>query len=85
MFKKLDENDTEKWASASCAAHTWMGVEDFILEKLVDYCLKTLDGHISLHFDGIRIEYQTMCDAVSKVRHEYIDAEKKRYIFKKSL
>ena len=58
-----------------------MGVEDYMLEQLVDFCLKYVDGHISLHFDRVRIQYETVRAAVEPVRYQYIDAEKKRDIF----
>ena len=46
----------DKWLEASVASHMWMGVEDYILTTMVDACLEFARGHLSLHYDGFRVE-----------------------------
>eukprot|EP00959_Pyramimonas_sp_CCMP1952_P275578 5760325-Pyramimonas_sp.AAC.1 len=37
-----------------------MGCEDYILENLVEYLLQYSKGHMSLHYDGVRAQRDTM-------------------------
>jgi hypothetical protein len=59
-FKVLVGDAQCEWPEASAFSHLWMGVEDFISEKWADFCMQQGPDHLSLHYDGIRIDKGTI-------------------------
>ena len=55
-LRSEEEGEARRWPEASTLAFFWQGVEDFILEAMVQYARMHPAQHISLHFDGIRID-----------------------------
>jgi hypothetical protein len=47
---------TKGFAEASCFAYLWNAVEDYILSNWVDFIVKGDVKHLSLHFDGVRVD-----------------------------
>ena len=48
--------EPEIWAEASVASHLWMGVEDFVIWQWTQLITQHRFEHLSLHFDGIRVD-----------------------------
>ncbi|CAK0802818.1 unnamed protein product [Prorocentrum cordatum] len=53
---KLLESAQHKWLEASLASYMWQGVEDHCLEQWVDFVMEEKVSHVSLHFDGLRVD-----------------------------
>ncbi|CAK0905471.1 unnamed protein product [Prorocentrum cordatum] len=53
---KLLESAQDKWSEASLASYMWQGVEDYCLEQWVDFVMEEKVSHVSLHFDGLRVD-----------------------------
>ena len=72
VFDALSEDPDVKHPDRSVAAHLWMGCEDYILQVLVHYLLEFNNAHMSLHFDGVRIDQKTaeaVAEAVGRDGH----------------
>jgi hypothetical protein len=48
-------DDAKSWPEATTLFYTWSPVEDHVLEALCDYGLSLGPGHLSLHYDAIKI------------------------------
>ena len=48
--------DPKKWPESSTLAYVWQGLEDHILDAMVQYVEQKPTQHVSLHFDGLRVD-----------------------------
>ncbi len=49
---------------ASCFAHFWQGVESYVLDAWLQFVKQRHVRHLSLHYDGIRVDWQSLqCEA----------------------
>lgn len=55
-LRQHDGDDAKKWPESSTLAYVWQGVEDHVLQSMVEYTLTKDTTHLSLHFDGLRID-----------------------------
>ena len=67
VYEELEETPSCAWPAASVAAHMYFAVEDYILEKWLDIALKHVVGHCSMHFDGLRLQRETVAKIVQNV------------------
>ena len=56
-----------KWPAASTFAYMYQGAEDYILEAMVGYCLPFHASHLSLHYDGIRVDEGLVREALQAI------------------
>ena len=49
------QENVDCWAEASTASHVYFAAEDYVLEKIVEFLLQAVSGHVSLHYDGVRL------------------------------
>ena len=56
VFQSLNLDDDCKWPAASTFAYMYQGAEDYILEAMVGYCIQFQVSHLSLHYDGMRVD-----------------------------
>ena len=61
VFLKRVQSPDRTFPEASTLFAYWTAVEDVILSSLVDFCLKFTLGHLSLHYDGIRLDAELPC------------------------
>eukprot|EP00959_Pyramimonas_sp_CCMP1952_P220031 4600298-Pyramimonas_sp.AAC.1 len=43
-----------KWAESSTFSYLWQGVENYILQHVLNFICEERVKHLSLHFDGVR-------------------------------
>ena len=55
-LREAQAGEFKKWPEASTVAHLWQGVEDHILEVMCEYACSAATRHVSLHFDGLRVD-----------------------------
>lgn len=53
---------TKDWPEATAFHHLWTIAEDICLEAWMKFCLRLNPSHLSLHFDGIRIDAGSVPD-----------------------
>ena len=58
---RADEREC-RWPEASLASHLWQGVEDHVLSSMRQFAAARHCSHLSLHFDGIRIDRAAALD-----------------------
>ena len=56
VYRAVQDNKNVAWPEASCLAHLWQGVEDVVLTAMTNYTAQHPYQHLSLHFDGLRID-----------------------------
>jgi hypothetical protein len=85
---------TKGFAEASCFAYLWNAVEDYICSTWVDFILQGDVKHLSLHFDGVRLDKER-CGGdegvedflrkseqhILQVTHYHVDLAVKRHSF----
>ena len=54
--KQMEGARAKQWPEASTLAYLWQGVEDRIVEVMTEAVLSTPTQHLSLHFDGVRVD-----------------------------
>ena len=57
-----------KWPESSAFHHLWTVVEDHVLEEWAKFAMTKTPNHLSLHFDGIRIDRASVPDPQVFVR-----------------
>ena len=64
-YKEFLKRDDKPFPSASAFYYMWTAVEDFILEHWSVYLNRLKPTHLSLHFDGVRVnsDLRDDCDA----------------------
>ena len=67
VFKALNLDEDCKWPAASTFAYMYQGAEDYILEAMVGYCLQFHAKHLSLHYDGIRVDEGLVREALQAI------------------
>ena len=85
---------TKGFAEASCFAYLWNAVEDYICSTWVDFILQEEVRHLSLHFDGVRVDKQRCggdegveefllksAQHIQQVTHYHVDLAVKRHYF----
>ncbi|CAK0792945.1 unnamed protein product, partial [Prorocentrum cordatum] len=45
-----------KWAESSTFSYLWQGVENYILQHVLNFICEERVKHLSLHFDGVRVD-----------------------------
>jgi hypothetical protein len=55
-FKQLRDDPTVKWPEGSCLAHFYQSGEAYILRILVDFTREKPIKHVTLAFDGMRVD-----------------------------
>ena len=74
-YNVLVNDDTVEWPEASALAHMWMGVEDWIICSCTDLLFEQcMFQHVSLHFDGFRVDNQSLAICATKLRN-VVDAQ----------
>ena len=63
----MSRHDDCKWPAASTFAYMYQGAEDYILEAMVGYCLQFHASHLSLHYDGIRVDEGLVREALQAI------------------
>ena len=56
MWEELKPGGGKKWAEASIAAMFYQALEDHILQAMMDYIQQKPAQHVSLHYDGVRVD-----------------------------
>lgn len=57
LHRQLCEEPSRRWPEAAAFHYMWTPVEDFVLEEWVSFTQATFAvRHLSLHFDGIRVD-----------------------------
>ena len=54
--------NNRKWPESTALHHLWTMVEDYVLEAWTTFAMARNPTHLSLHFDGIRIDRNTITD-----------------------
>ena len=54
--EELKPGGGKKWAEASIAAMFYQALEDHILQAMLDYIQQKPAQHVSLHYDGVRVD-----------------------------
>ena len=67
VFQALNIDADCKWPAASTFAYMYQGAEDYILEAMVGYCLPFHVNHLSLHYDGIRVDEGLVREALQAI------------------
>ena len=55
-IRQETESNSKKWPESSTMAYLWQGVEDHILRAMLDYVCQEPVSHVSLHYDGVRVD-----------------------------
>ncbi len=61
VYKRCLDEPSRKFPEASTLTFMWSALEDRILASWVGYAKQHANGHLSLHFDGIRITDSLPC------------------------
>ncbi len=62
VYETCKKDTTRRFPEASTLFYLWTAVEDSVLSAWLDYVHKYPTTHLSLHFDGIRIQKELPCD-----------------------
>ena len=73
-YKELLRKGEKPFPSATMFYYMWTAVEDFVLEHWCRFLLRLKPTHLSLHFDGVRVNTNTHDDvsALQKECEEHI-------------
>ena len=55
-LKGSEDPNAKKWPEASTLAYLWQGVEDHVLEVMLQFVRGQMTEHVSMHFDGLRVD-----------------------------
>ena len=66
VFDQLQKDETCNWPMGSTFAYFYQGVESYILEKWLEFVLRYEHQHLSLHYDGIRIDNHSVQHAMKE-------------------
>ena len=66
LHRQLSSDRTRQCPDIGMLFHLWSAVEDLVLEEWIKYIRTTVETtHLSLHFDGVRIELPETMDVSS--------------------
>ena len=57
VYQERMENGDCSWPQASTLYYLWTSLEDYILGKIVDFLTESPVQHLSLHYDGVRVQF----------------------------
>ena len=63
-YKELEDREDKDFPSATVFHYMWTAVEDYILEHWCNFLQRHAPTHLSLHFDGVRVNsdlHEDMC------------------------
>ena len=56
VYETMWDDEECEWPESSTQCFLYQAVEDFILEKWLDFILQFNYSHLSLHYDGLRVD-----------------------------
>ena len=67
VYQERMENVDCNWPQASTLYYMWTALEDYILGKIVDFITASPVQHLSLHYDGVRVQYSEAIPNVTEM------------------
>ena len=67
VYQERMENDECNWPQSSTLYYMWTALEDYILDRIVEFITSERVQHLSLHYDGVRVQYNEPISNVAEL------------------